>query len=106
MFPMFVNDRDLSTTLHWGYCEFSWDLDHPFAWNHQVNKGLHVISYCSKKIDNDSSESGLILGLRPASETRHYKVTPSLIGSDLWMYVVGFVPSGAGTSVAMLRGHI
>ena len=30
--------------------------------------------------DATLSESGLILGLRPASERRRYKVTPSLTG--------------------------
>ena len=38
------------------------------------------------------SNSGLILGLRPANERRRYKVTTSLIGltqSDLLLYPVG-----------------
>ena len=36
--------------------------------------------WVNKKISTTKQGTGLILGLRPANERRHYKVTPSLIG--------------------------
>ena len=41
---------------------------------------IHISVSSPDQLHNTRTRSGLILGLHPAKERRHYKVTPSLIG--------------------------
>ena len=62
--------------MDWRYCSLA--LSHRADQN-LANSGASSVRY-STSTNHSMSDTGLILGLRPANERRLYKVTPSLIG--------------------------
>ena len=72
-----IQTRMIGKNMHVLKQEFQWRKTDQSSAMAKLVRHTHLAETVQEMFD---VESRLILGLRPANERRHYKVTPSLIG--------------------------